>query len=98
MPLMEVETIEERKRKAYLALNYQALVDIKNSGEHVLDNYNRVFRIAHAFHNLAQAIMEDFTTFDEDGFWGAIGGLERDFGLDHYRELFERIRTCSTLV
>ncbi len=58
--------MEESRRKAYLALNYQALLDIKNSGEFNIDNFNRVFRVAHAFHNLALYIMEDFVGFNED--------------------------------
>ncbi|UKS29593.1 hypothetical protein LOZ80_11920 [Paenibacillus sp. HWE-109] len=83
--------MEESKRKAYLALNYQALLDIKNSGEFNASNYNRVFRIAHAFHNLALSITEDFEGFNEENFWSSVNGLEKEFGLIHYRELFENI-------
>ncbi|QHW33815.1 hypothetical protein GZH47_25470 [Paenibacillus rhizovicinus] len=77
--------MEESKKKAYLTLNYQAFLDIKNSGEFNMDHYNRVFRIAQAFHNLALSIMEDFV-----GVWSTVNGLERDFGLIHYRELFRK--------
>lgn len=83
--------MEESKRKAYLVLNYQALLDIKNSGEFNVNNYNRVFRIAHAFHNLALSITEDFVGFNEENFWSNVNGLERDFGLIHYRELFDTV-------
>lgn len=83
--------MEESIRKAYLVLNYQALLDIKNSGDFNVDNYNRVFRIAHAFHNLALSITEDFVGFNEENFWSNVEGLERDFGLMHYRELFDKV-------
>lgn len=83
--------MEENKKKAYLTINYQALVDIKNSGEFSVENFKQVFRIAHVFHNLALFIIEDFKGFDEDEFWGNVGGLERDFGLTHYRTLFEKV-------
>ncbi|BFT72435.1 hypothetical protein [Paenibacillus sp. P36] len=82
--------MQESIRKAYLVLNYQALLDIKNSGEFNADNYDRVFRIAHAFHNLAFSITEDFVGFNEDSFWNNVEGLERDFGLIHYKELFDK--------
>jgi len=83
--------LEENRRKAYLALNYQAFLDIKNSGEFNADNFNQVFRIAHAFQNLALFIMEDFVGFNEDSFWSRVAGLERDFGITHYRKLFEKV-------
>ncbi|MDQ0112541.1 hypothetical protein [Paenibacillus harenae] len=89
--------MKENKRKAYLALNYQALLDIKNSGESNIDNFNRVFRVAHAFHTLALFIMEDFVGFNEDDFWENIAGLERDFGLTHYSELFEKVSSDELL-
>lgn len=89
--------MEENKKRAYLALNYQALMDIKNCGEFNLENYNRVFRIAHTFHNLALFIMEDFVDFNKDGFWSDIAELEIKFGLTHYRELFEKVRTGDLL-
>ncbi|GMK37072.1 hypothetical protein PCCS19_01250 [Paenibacillus sp. CCS19] len=82
--------MKESKTKAYLALNYQAFLDIKNSGEFNMYNCNRVFRIAHAFHNLALSMMEDFVGFNEESFWSNINELERDFGLVHYRKLFEK--------
>lgn len=85
--------MEENKKKAYLALNYQAFIDVKNCGEFSVENFNRVFRIGHSFHNLALFIMEDFVGFNEDSFWSNISGLEKEFGLTHYRELFEKIRT-----
>ncbi|MFC4099095.1 hypothetical protein [Paenibacillus xanthanilyticus] len=83
--------MDDRRRKAYLTLNYQAFLDIKNGGAYNEDNWNRVFRIAHAFHNLAWRISEDFEGFNEEEFWANIAGLERVFGLTHYRELFERV-------
>lgn len=89
--------LEGNRRKAYLALNYQALLDIKNGGEFNEDNFNRIFRIAHAFHNLAFFIMEDFVGFDEDCFWEKIAGLETYFGLTHYRDLFDKVRTEGML-
>ncbi|WP_054024942.1 hypothetical protein [Bacillus sp. FJAT-28004] len=89
--------MEGNRRKAYLALNYQALLDIKNSGEFNIDNFNHVFRVAHAFHNLALFIMEDFVGFNEDEFWGKIAGLERDFGITHYSELFEKVSSDELL-
>lgn len=84
--------MDHQRRKAYLALNYQAFLDIKNSGEYNDENFIRVFRIAHAFHNLAWFIAEDFVGFNEDEFWQKVCGLERDFGSTHYRKLFEKIR------
>ncbi|KPV58510.1 hypothetical protein QJ48_16140 [Paenibacillus sp. A3] len=82
--------MEENKKKAYLTINYQAFLDIKNSGEFSKENFNQVFRIAHVFHNLALFIIEDFEGFDEDEFWSKVRGLERDFGLTHYKILFEK--------
>ncbi|MFB9330881.1 hypothetical protein ACFFSY_33485 [Paenibacillus aurantiacus] len=89
--------VEASRRKAYLALNYQALLDIKNSGEFSANNYNQVFRIAHAFHNLGFFIMEDFVGFNEDDFWSRVNGLERDFGLIHYKELFAKVSSGELL-
>ncbi|WP_018759917.1 hypothetical protein [Paenibacillus terrigena] len=83
--------MEENKKKAYLTINYQALLDIKNSGEFSKENFNQVFRIAHVFHNLALFIIEDFEGFDEEKFWRNVSGLERGFGLTHYRTLFEKV-------
>jgi hypothetical protein len=89
--------LEINRRKSYLALNYQALLDIEISGEFNIDNFNHVFRVAHAFHNLALFIMEDFVGFNEDHFWGRIAGLERDFGITHYSEIFEKVSSDELL-
>lgn len=82
--------MEESKRKAYLALNYQSFLDIKNSSEFNINNHYRVLRIAYVFHNLAESIMENFLSFNEESFWSTINALEKDFGLVHYRQLFEK--------
>lgn len=53
--------------------------------------------MAHVFHNLALFIMEDFVGFNEDEFWENIVGLESQFGLTHYREIFEKVSTEELL-
>ncbi|MFC5453207.1 hypothetical protein [Paenibacillus aestuarii] len=87
--------MEENKKKAYLTLNYQVFLDIKNSGQFNTGSINQVFRIAHAFHNLAEFIIDDFEGFDEDKFWSRVRGLERDFGLIHFKTLFEKCTETS---
>jgi hypothetical protein len=83
--------VDDIKKIAYKTLNYQALLDIKNSGSFNEDNFIRNFRIAHAFHNLAQYIIDDFEGFNEDDFWGRINALEDQFSLKHYRSIFNDI-------
>jgi len=41
--------------------------------------------------------MEDFVGFNEDEFWRGITGLESQFGLTHYREIFEKVITDELL-
>ncbi|UUZ81247.1 hypothetical protein LJK88_42265 [Paenibacillus sp. P26] len=89
--------MEENKKKAYLILNYQAFLDIKNSGQFNQHNFDQVFRIAHVFHNLALSIVDNFEGFNENDFWESVGGLEKQFGLYHYRKLFENLSLGETL-
>jgi hypothetical protein len=77
--------MEDKKKNAYKVLIYQAFLDIKNSS-----NHKEAFRIAHAFHNLAELLTKDFEGMNEDHFWEIMNVLDKEFGLDHYRELFER--------
>ncbi|KAA0543114.1 hypothetical protein FZW96_20965 [Bacillus sp. BGMRC 2118] len=78
--------MEDKKKNAYKVLINQAFLDIKNSR-----NHEEAFRIAHAFHNLADLMTRDFEEMNEVNFWEIITGLEKDFRLNHYRELFESI-------
>ncbi|MFD0680520.1 MULTISPECIES: hypothetical protein [unclassified Paenibacillus] len=81
--------MDDIRKRAYKALNYQALLDIKNSGSFNEDSFYRIYRIAHAFHNLAEHIVQDFEGFDEEIFWSTIDPLEIQFGMYHYRKLFD---------
>ncbi|MNI18873.1 hypothetical protein D3C73_722930 [compost metagenome] len=83
--------MDELRKSAYKTLNYQALLDIKNSGTFNEETFNRAFRVAHAFHNLAWYIIHDFQGFDEADFWSRISALEKQFGLYHYRKAFTEI-------
>ncbi|MFF0825970.1 hypothetical protein ACFYU8_05905 [Brevibacillus sp. NPDC003359] len=79
----------ETKKRAYKKLISQALLDIKNTGQFSEENFQRNFRIAHAFHNLAQYIVLDFEGFDEDEFWKVVSALADQFDLHHYSQIFE---------
>ena len=76
--------MEDNKKNAYKVLIYQAFLDIKNSR-----NHNVAFHIAHAFHNLADLLTKDFEGMDEVDFWERISFLDKKFGLNHYRGLFD---------
>lgn len=81
--------MNELKKKAYRTLIYQAFLDIKISGNFSEDNFNMNFRIAHAFHNLAEYSINDFEEFDEGSFWSRMALLEDQFELQHYRKIFD---------
>ncbi|GAA4830708.1 hypothetical protein GCM10023310_04760 [Paenibacillus vulneris] len=80
--------MNEIKKQAYRKLIYLAFLDIKNSGSFNEENCYRNFRIAHAFHNLAESMIDDLKGFDEVEFWNTIESLEKQFNLNHYRETF----------
>jgi hypothetical protein len=79
--------MNEVKKQAYKTLIYLAFLDIKNSSFSE-ENFNRNFRIAHAFHNLAESMVEDLQGFDEENFWITIDSLEKQFDLYNYRKTF----------
>lgn len=81
--------MNDLRRKAYNQIIYMALLDIKNSGACTEENFYRNFRIAHAFHNLAESMIHELRDFNEEEFWESIRGLENQFGLFHYRKMFE---------
>ncbi|QQE80622.1 hypothetical protein [Alicyclobacillus sp. SO9] len=83
--------MDDLRKTAYKTMNYQALLDIKNSGQFTEANFYRVSRVAHVFHNLAEYIIADFNGFDEDSFWNAVAGLEQQFGMHHYRKIFDEV-------
>jgi hypothetical protein len=76
--------MEDKKKNAYKFLIYQAFLDIKNSR-----NHKEAFRIAYAFHNLAELLTKDFEGMNEVNFWEIMNVLDKEFGLNHYRKLFE---------
>lgn len=80
--------MNEIRKRAYKTLNFQALLDIKNCGEFSEKNFNQTFHIAHAFHTLAEYIILDFERFDERNFWDRINFLEKQFGMYHFRKIF----------
>lgn len=79
----------EAKKTAYKKLIHQVFLDLKSSGSFDEATYYRNFRIAHAFHNLAEFIVVDFDGFHEDEFWATIDALAAQFDLHHYREIFD---------
>ncbi|NQX65669.1 hypothetical protein HQN90_05965 [Paenibacillus alba] len=83
--------MNDLRKRAYKTLNFQAFLDIKNGGTFCEENFKRTFRIAHAFHNLAEYIILDLQGFDESEFWERIGVLEEQLGLYHYRKAFNEI-------
>jgi hypothetical protein len=87
--------MDETRKRAYKMLMYQALLDLKNGGSFNEENFRRNFRIAHAFHNLASFIVEDFDGFDEAAFWSTVDVLAEQFDLHHYREIFNEAVTQS---
>lgn len=80
--------MDMNKMKAYQTIVYHAFLAIKNSGDFTKENYYFAFRTAHAFHNLAEQIALDFKEFNEEEFWNSIDALERDFGKQPYKEIF----------
>jgi len=81
--------LNEVRKKAYNTLIYQAFLDIKISGAFNEENFYRNFRIAHAFHNLAEYIVLDFKGFNEERFWDEINALQEQFDLNHYKKIFD---------
>lgn len=81
--------VNDLRRKAYNQIIYMAFLDIKNSGTYSEESFYRNFRIAHAFHNLAKSMIHEMRDFNEEEFWESIRGLENQFGLFHYRKMFE---------
>ncbi|CAI8970193.1 Nicotinate phosphoribosyltransferase [Brevibacillus sp. IT-7CA2] len=79
----------EVKKIAYKKLIHQAFLDLKNSGAFDEATFYRNFRIAHAFHNLAEFIVVDFVGFNEDEFWSTVNALTSQFDLHHYRKIFD---------
>ncbi|WP_312118018.1 hypothetical protein [Brevibacillus reuszeri] len=79
----------EVKKIAYQKLIHQAFLDLKNSGAFDEATIYRNFRIAHAFHTLAEFIVVDFVGFNEDEFWSTIDTLASQFDLHHYRKIFD---------
>jgi hypothetical protein len=48
--------------------------------------------VAYQLHNLALASVQDFTGFDESGFWlntDAFNARNRDTQISHYRKMFD---------
>lgn len=86
--------MNEIKKQAYRTLIYLAFLDIKNSGSFNEENFYRNFRIANAFHNLAESMIDDLKSFDEAEFWNTIESLEKQFNLNHYRKTF-RDNICN---
>lgn len=80
--------MNELKKQAYKTLIYLAFLDIKNSGSFNQENFYRNVRIAHAFHNLAESLVDDLNDFNEESFWIIIESLEKQFDLYHYRKAF----------
>lgn len=78
----------EVRKIAYKKLIHQAFLDLKNSGAFDEATFYRNFRIAHAFHNLAEFIVVDFVGFNEDAFWSTVNALADQFDLHHYRKIF----------
>ncbi|MFG0215383.1 hypothetical protein ACFU8X_19935 [Brevibacillus porteri] len=79
----------EVKKIAYKKLIHQAFLDLKNSGTFDEATFYRNFRIAHAFHTLAEFIVIDFVGFNEDEFWATVDALASQFDLHHYSKIFD---------
>lgn len=77
--------MESIRKKAYKVLVHQSLLDIKNCN----DSTDEIFHIAHTFHHLTEALVEDFKGYNEEEFWRRISFLEEKFELIHYRRTFE---------
>ncbi|MFE1627798.1 hypothetical protein ACFLFF_13695 [Brevibacillus reuszeri] len=80
--------MNEISKLAYKKLIYQAFLDMKNSGIYSEVNFERNFRLAHVFHNLAESMLHDFEGFDEEAFWRAMDLLADHYQLHHYRIIF----------
>ncbi|MBP0726923.1 hypothetical protein J5Y03_17330 [Bacillus sp. RG28] len=76
--------MESIRKQAYKVLIHQALLDTKNCND-----TEEIFHIAHTFHNLTETLVEDFKGYNEEALWSRISFLEENFGLMHYRRMFE---------
>jgi hypothetical protein len=82
--ILEVRGLDEIRVKAYKKLIHQAFLDIKNNSD-----LQESFHIAHSFHNLSEFLIYEFDGLDEVDFWNRIRYLEKTYGLNHYRRLFD---------
>ncbi len=87
-PGWTVKAMNEISKLAYKKLIYQAFLDIKNSGMYSEVIFERNFRLAHVFHNLAEYMLHDFEGFNEEAFWRAMDLLADQYHLHHYRIIF----------
>lgn len=87
--------MEERRKKSYRRLLYQALLDIRVLSTERNSIFSRkkkykLWYFSFAFHNLAKFNVDDFDGFDERKFWNDIIDLRARYPeINDYRGLFD---------
>lgn len=57
----------------------------------VVQHAQEIFHISNAYHNLADALIDDLADFNEENFWNQIDHLSNTFAsFKHYKLLYER--------
>ncbi|WP_338543396.1 hypothetical protein [Paenibacillus tundrae] len=64
---------------------------VQQSTENVVQHAQEIFHISNAYHNLADALIDDLAHFNEENFWNQIDHLSNTFAsFKHYKLLYEQ--------